>query len=235
MSEGNEIFAAYAKWIESKGVKYNKCQFTNTGAIIATDNIKRGDILIQYPLALSINKNAILQSDIGPIIKAHPELFESHVQATVLTFTIYLLRQAIIKDTSPLYHYIKMIGNPDIVFNWKESEQNELQDEFLKSEALGYEKEMQVEWEATQMILKDYPVLFPSASYDYQLFKLMYQIAITKLPCNTINEPLLLPLIDNARRGVPNAKVIMEVHSVIRTLNLLNIQMNLNMPQLEAW
>lgn len=46
----------------------------------AAKDIPAGSVLIDLPEKLSVNRKTVMNSEIGPLMKAHPDIFNKHAE-----------------------------------------------------------------------------------------------------------------------------------------------------------
>ena len=80
-------YKTYISWLVENGVKFDNIEypvaFNVNGSLIgiaASKDIPAGSLLIELPETIIVNRKTILASELGPLIKKHPEVFNKHME-----------------------------------------------------------------------------------------------------------------------------------------------------------
>lgn len=103
---------------------------------------------------------------VGPIVRNHSNIFESHPDADQLTLALFLIYESLKREKSFWWPYIQVMNESDLVSFWSEDELNLLNDFELKKEALVYREEVMSEWIEISKITALYPDKFGGITKD---------------------------------------------------------------------
>ena len=94
------------------------------------------------PQKLIISEDMIKASEIGYIVKAHPELFEDHYDQEYLVLIVFIMFEMCKGEASFWYPYFITVSESDLPYEWNDKEIEELHDELLRVESGEYKREV---------------------------------------------------------------------------------------------
>ena len=78
-------YITFREWIINNGGKIENLEypaaFHHNGVLLgtaATRDLKPGDLIIDIPVSLTVNRKTIRKSSIGHLMEKHPEIFDKH-------------------------------------------------------------------------------------------------------------------------------------------------------------
>jgi len=150
--------------------------------MLATEDIKPGEIIIEVPGREIINTKVAFYSELNPIFYDHPEVFGKHLSdgEDMMLYAFILLE--IQKGTKSRYHaMIKMWPkDTDILLNWDEEDLEYLQDPTLMLEAEKQYGDLMESWNTLYKILSLHPDVFKPESISLYRFKWVFILSTNR-------------------------------------------------------
>jgi hypothetical protein len=111
----------FKQWLEENGASFDKIEypvaFHHGGFLVgiaAKEDIEPGTRVIDLPQNLAYHRINVLRSEIGDIVKNHPEVFDKH-QEIDFAIVLYTFHEKLKGDKSfwtPLYNIINLTHLP---------------------------------------------------------------------------------------------------------------------------
>ena len=164
-------------WALQQGAQWSKISYPvhfSPGYLgsSALQDISSNETILTVPDRLLLTAKSVESSEIGGIIRGHPELFSAqhpwHEDLRLIAYLLYVKSHGRGCFWEP---FVSMLPtNPESLLVWTESELAELQDEHLVSELKERHSEMQRYWHQFRPVLTSNPQAFSEEQLTYEEF-----------------------------------------------------------------
>ncbi len=103
-------------------------------------------VFLFIPQNLIICDPLVQASELGPIVRKHPEVFKEHYDAEYLRLIAFIMMERLKGERSFWKPYFDIVNFTDLPFLWSEEEVKEFQDQVLERDIKEYKKEFDEEW-----------------------------------------------------------------------------------------
>lgn len=141
----NPIYSNYLEWLQTNGCIFPSVSITQVeypvafGAFGTMGCAAKASIPVQkaflfIPMELVITPDKAKNSEIGHLFKEHKTIFTSSSMTYDYILWVYLVYERLKGAKGFYFHYFNVIGAPETLMDWDESEILSLQDEWVAFE-----------------------------------------------------------------------------------------------------
>ena len=165
-------YRIYKEWLIKGGAKISAIEYpvafgpngVLTG-IAAAKDIQPGDLLVEMPESLTFNRVTVLKSEIGHLVKKHPEVFDRHeeVDQSLIIYAFYEKLKGESSFWKPAFDIINLSHLPAF---WTQEEIDEFQDPVMLSRIKKYRETYEGDWKNLHKVFGEnkYDEYFPGIS-----------------------------------------------------------------------
>ena len=85
----------------------------------ADRDLKKGDVYADIPESFTINREKLMETDLGDLVRKHPEIFDRHLDEDDMIFVIFYLKEFLKGKASQWNHMFNVAHKSDLPFQWE--------------------------------------------------------------------------------------------------------------------
>ena len=203
-AEQLQKYDAFVEWCAASGIEYPNQEFPAIfdGGLVgvrALKDIQHREAFCKVPFKCLLSVYSANQDpELGPVIRANPELFSEDEEddAESLVLVLMILREMQKGSGSFWKPYFDVLPDVTIFCNWEKEEIEAAQDPLLQKQADRYRKEYLEQWESMKECMEKYPLLFKSETINFELFTRVYGWVQTRCFDTHLAKTVMVPMSD---------------------------------------
>lgn len=135
--QAEERYKNYRKFTQEIGIKNENQEypvaFGPEGMLVglaASKDLEAGEIYLEIPEKIVINRTFVKNGELGPLIKKHPEIFDKMVEDD-MSIIIFYFHEYLKGEKSFWYPMLAITNLSDLPFLWSQDEIDQFQDKVI--------------------------------------------------------------------------------------------------------